>query len=185
MKIIAFAASTSTQSINKKLVSSVARQAQQTAQESGADVQLEILDLNDCELPLFSEDLEREIGQPQAASDFIAKLGSADYLIVSFAEHNGLYSAAFKNLFDWCSRQAGRNIYQNKAMLLLATSPGGRGGKSVLELATGMSPRFGGEVKASVSVPSFEENFDQESQTISNPEIAQQINAGIAALFAD
>lgn len=184
MNIIAFAASTSSQSINKQLVTSVARQAQQTAQESHDDVQLEILDLNDYELPLFSEDVEREIGQPQAATDFIAKLGSADYLIVSFAEHNSLYSAAFKNLFDWCSRQAGRNIYQDKPMLLLATSPGGRGGKSVLELATNMSPRFGGDVRASVSLPSFEENFDQQSQAVSNKEVAEEIAAGITALFS-
>gem|GEM_PF-3746323 len=32
------------------------------------------------------------------AHDFLAKLESADALVISFAEHNGSYSAAYKNL---------------------------------------------------------------------------------------
>ena len=177
MKIIAFAATTSTQSINKMLVTYVANLV------PNADI--EILDLNDYELPLFSEDLEREIGQPQAATDFIAKLASSDAIIISFAEHNGLYSAAYKNLFDWCSRQAGRNIYQGKAMLLLATSTGERGAKSVLALATEASPRFGGDVRASVSVPLFNDNFDQSSLTITNTEINTEIKSAIDSLISE
>ena len=176
MKVIAFAASSSRKSINKQLVTYTASRI------SNADV--EILDLNDYELPLFSEDVEQQLGQPQLASDFIAKLGSADVLLISFAEHNGLYSAAFKNLFDWCSRQAGRNIYQNKPMLLLATSTGERGGKSVLELATSASPRFGGDVRASVSVPLFDENFDRSKQVISKPEIIQELDQAFQKLLA-
>ena len=176
MKVVAFAASTSSKSINKQLVTYVVGRI--------PDSETEMLDLNDYELPLFSEDVEQELGQPQLATDFIAKLSSADALVVSFAEHNGLYSAAFKNLFDWCSRQAGRNIYQDKPMLLLATSPGARGGKSVLEIATTASPRFGGDVRASVSVPSFHENFDAEEQRISNDEIDAEIMDGINKLIA-
>ena len=175
MKIIAFAATTSTQSINKMLVTYVANLV--------LNAEVEVLDLNDYELPLFSEDVERQIGQPQTATDFIAKLASADALIISFAEHNGLYSAAYKNLFDWCSRQAGRNIYQGKPMLLLATSTGARGGKSVLELATSASPRFGGDVRASVSVPLFDENFDRTSLSIINSEINAELESAITALI--
>ncbi|MBT8113993.1 MAG: NAD(P)H-dependent oxidoreductase, partial [Arenicella sp.] len=148
------------------------------------DSEVELIDLNDYELPLFCEDLEREIGKPQAAADFLAKLGSGNAIIVSFAEHNGNYSAAFKNLFDWCTRQAGRDVYQNKPMLLLATSNGGRGGKSVLELATNASPRFGGDVRASISVPSFSENFDVERARVSNAEINQQLADAVKALIS-
>ncbi|MFT5612516.1 MAG: chromate reductase [Arenicella sp.] len=175
MKIIAFAASTSSQSINKALVSYVAKLV------VGAEV--ELLDLNDYELPLFSEDLEREIGKPKAATDFLRKIGSGDALIVSFAEHNGLYTAAFKNLFDWCSRQAGHDIYQSQAMLLLATSSGARGGRTVLDLASSMTPRFGGDVRAAVSVPLFHENFDLDSGVITNDEINLQIKSAISELI--
>ena len=174
-KILAFAATTSGNSINKKLVQYVAN--------SIANAEVEILDLNHYELPLFSEDLEQQLGKPQAATDFIAKLASADALIISFAEHNGMYSAAYKNLFDWCSRQAGRNVYQGKPMLLMATSPGSRGGRTVLELATAASPRFGGDVRASISVPSFTENFDQQAGEISNDKIKIEIDAALEKLL--
>ena len=70
-------------------------------------------------------------------------------------------------------------------MVLLATSPGGRGGKSVLELALSQIPRFGGQVKASVSVPSFAENFDADSGAISNDEIGAQLQAAVNCLFAE
>ena len=96
MKVLAFAASSSTKSINKKLVTYASSFLQ--------NVQVEILDLNDYELPLFSEDKEEEIGQPTFAINFLKKIGDCDALIISFAEHNGFYSVAYKNIFDWCSR---------------------------------------------------------------------------------
>jgi NAD(P)H-dependent FMN reductase len=40
---------------------------------------------------------------PTLATDFFNKLGTADLLVISFAEHNGAYSAAFKKYFDWIS----------------------------------------------------------------------------------
>ena len=175
MKIIAFAATTSRHSINKKLASYVANLV------PNADV--EVLDLNDYELPLFSEDIEKELGKPQLATDFLNKLASADALIVSFAEHNGLYSAAFKNLFDWCTRQAGREVFQNKPMLLLATSSGERGAQSVLELASAHIPRFAGDVKASISVPSFNDNFDLVENSISNDQINAQLTQAVGVLI--
>ena len=176
MKIIAFAATTSRHSINKKLARYVAHMV--------PDAEVEVLDLNDYALPLFSEDIEKEIGKPQIATDFLTKLGSADALIVSFAEHNGMYSAAYKNLFDWCTRQVGREVFQNKAMLLLATSSGARGAQNVLELATGQIPRFAGEVRASVSVPSFGDNFNLQSSSITDKEINTQLEQAISALIA-
>lgn len=179
MKIVAFAASTSSQSINKMLVTYVANKTASRV----ADANIDLLDLNDYELPVFSEDIEKELGAPKNATDFLAKIGSADVLIIAFAEHNGLYSAAYKNLFDWCSRQAGRAVYQDKPVLLLATSPGARGAKSVLELATSMSPRFGGDVRDSISLPSFHDNFDLHSQTLSNAAINEKIESAISKLL--
>jgi len=153
MKLIAFAASSSTQSINKKLVTYAASLLE------GAEV--EILDLNDFELPLFSLDREEQLGQPDLAKAFVAKLASGDAIMISFAEHNGSYSAAYKNLFDWCSR-LGQKVFQDKPMVMLSTSPGARGGASVLAAAVNSAPFFAGDVKASLSIPSFHENFDIE-----------------------
>ncbi|MDH3633210.1 MAG: NAD(P)H-dependent oxidoreductase [Gammaproteobacteria bacterium] len=175
-KVIAFGASNSSRSINKKLVT--------YAISLLDDVDVEVLDLNDYEMPLFSVDREDVLGQPDLAKAFLQKIADCDGLIISFAENNGTYSAAYKNLYDWVSRIQPK-VYRDKPMVLLSTSPGGRGGKSVLELALSQIPRFGGLVKASVAVPSFGENFDIEAGVITNDEIAGQIHAAISRLFAE
>ena len=53
-------------------------------------------------------------------------------------------------------------MFSDTAIVLLATSPGGRGGAGVLATAVQSMPHFGGIVKASLSVPSFNDNFNVE-----------------------
>ena len=166
MKIIAFGGSPSKNSINKKLATYAASLFE------NADV--EILDLNDFQMPLFSVDIEKEIGQHPLAQAFLDKIASADILVVSLAENNGNYSAAFKNVFDWCSRINGK-VFQQKSMLLMATSDGKRGGASVLEIAKNAFPRYGADIKATFSLPSFNDNFDVEKGKISNVELDTQL----------
>lgn len=173
MKTIAFAASSSSQSINKTLITHVASLLNDC----------EILDINDYELPLFSVDREAELGQPELAQRFFNQLGSADAIIISFAEHNGSYTAAYKNLFDWCSR-LNPKVYQGKSMLLLSTSPGKRGGASVLEQAVNSAPFFGGIVKASLAIPSFNQNFDIQLGQISDPELAHSLDVAVKSLIS-
>ncbi|MDV7340320.1 NAD(P)H-dependent oxidoreductase [Terasakiella sp. A23] len=166
MNVIAFAASSSQNSINKQLVTYA------TSLIKDADV--EILDLNDYEMPLFSVDKEAELGKHPLAQAFLDKIAGADAIVISFAEHNGCYSAAYKNLFDWCSR-INPKVYQDKPMVLLATSPGGRGGAGVLEFATKQMPFFKGDVKASLAIPSFNDNFDKESGVLKAGELHDQL----------
>ena len=176
MKITCFAASSSRASINKQLVTYAAGLIE------GAEV--EIIDLNDYELPLFSVDREAELGQPPLAQAFLDRIIGSDALVIAFAEHNGCYSAAYKNIYDWASRIQPK-VYQDKRMVLLATSPGGRGGSSVLDLALSQMPRFGGDIRASISVPMFFENFDVERKAITNPEIDLQLRAALKTIFRD
>lgn len=60
-------------------------------------------------------------------------------------------------------------------MLLLASSPGVRGGSSVLDIAVKRMPFQGGVVKASLLLPSFNENFDAVNGMISNKELNEQL----------
>lgn len=166
MKIIAFGGSPSKNSINKKLATYAASLFE--------NAEVEILDLNDYKMPLFSVDIEAQIGQHLLAKAFLAKIESADFLVVSLAENNGNYSAAFKNVYDWCSRIIGK-VFQNKPMLLMATSPGGRGGASVLEIAKNAFPRYGADIKATFSLPSFNDNFDLVNGKIANTEFDNQL----------
>ena len=166
MKIIAFGASPSKNSINKKLATYAANLFE--------DAEVEVLDLNDFEMPLFTVDIEPAIGKHPLAQTFLDKIATADILVISLAENNANYSAAFKNVFDWCSRITAK-VFQEKPMLLMATSPGARGGASVLEIAKKAFPFYGGNIKATFSLPSFEVNFDVENGKISNPELDKQL----------
>lgn len=83
-------------------------------------------------MPIFSPERELALGCPEQASRFFKKITEADAIIISFAEHNGSYTAAYKNIFDWMSRRD-MKVYQNKAVLMLSTSPGPSGhGKIII-----------------------------------------------------
>lgn len=175
MKLLAFAATNNSKSINKQLASYAASLVD--------DAEIEILDINDYELPLYSQDREQELGQPALARAFYDKLGQADAIVISFAEHNGSYTAAYKNLFDWTSR-IDMKVFQNKPMVLLATSPGAGGAKSVLSQAVNSAPHFAADVKASLSVPSFFDNFDTQSGELTNPELKDKLASAMSQLSA-
>jgi len=150
--IIAFAGTNSKNSINNSLA---------TYASSLVDsVEVSILDLNDFELPLYGIDYEIKHGIPDNAHKFLNHIKSTDGIILSLAEHNGSYSAAFKNIFDWMSRIES-NLWFNKPMLLMATSPGGRGGLSVLEIAEDKFPRMSANISSSFSLPFFQKNFSE------------------------
>ena len=151
-KVIAFAGSNSSTSINKQLASYAASQI------SNAEVR--VLDLNDFDLPMYGSDHEKEHGIPQLAHDFLEHIKNSDGLVVSLAEHNGAYAAVFKNIYDWMSRVDGK-LWNNKPMLLMATSPGGRGGQGVLEIASNTFPRMGANLISTFSLPSFYNNFSE------------------------
>jgi chromate reductase len=124
-KIIAFGASNSSRSINRQL-------AGWAAAESGLEFNL--LDLNDFDMPVYSIDREEQDGFPEEAVTFKKLILESDGIIISLAEHNGAYTVALKNIMDWISRLE-KGIWGFKPMLILATSPGGRGAKTVLEIA--------------------------------------------------
>lgn len=148
--ICVFAATNSTKSINKQLAIYAASLMQ--------GVQTDVLDLNDFEMPIFSPEREEQ-GIPELAGQFNARLAATDGLIISLAEHNGSFSAAFKNVFDWASRLEGDKGWKDKPVLLLSTSPGGRGGVGVLNHAIDLFPHFGMQICGSFSLPKFYETF--------------------------
>ena len=165
MKVIAFGASSSIHSINKKLATFTANLF------SGAEV--EVLDLNHYEMPLFSVDREQEFVHSEIISTFISKLEKADLLVISMAEHNGNFTAAFKNLLDWTTRVK-LKLFENKKILLLSTSPGSRGALSSLNLALERFPRHGAIILDHFSLPFFDENFN-DNLGITHPEFKKTL----------
>ena len=156
-KIVAFGASSSKKSINKDFATFVASQVK--------DVDVLVLDLNDFEMPIYSIDYENDNGIPKKAFNFKEKLKSANGIVISFAEHNGVYTAAFKNIFDWISRIE-KIVWYNKPMFLLSTSDGSRGAQTVLEIAYKRISRGNPHEIPIFSLPNFYDNFDNQKGII-------------------
>ncbi|MDW3195053.1 MAG: NAD(P)H-dependent oxidoreductase [Cytophagales bacterium] len=150
-RIVALGGSNSRNSINRQF-------AYWAASKTGID-NVELIDLNEYEMPIYSADLEKEQGIPESVHDLREMLESASGFVISLAEHNGNYTAVFKNILDWLSR-LDRNIWGNKPTLLLATSPGPSGGKSVLKIAKESFPYLGARVSGVYSLPAYHKNFN-------------------------
>ena len=169
MKIITFGASNSKNSINQQLAKYVANQFPAAT--------VDLLDLNDYELPIYGIDREKASGVPEAAIAFYEKIQSGDLVIISLAEHNGSYTAVFKNLLDWMSRHEVK-VFGEKRLFLLSTSPGAMAGKFVMDAALTRFPRHGAEIVAHFSLPSFSENFDPE-KGIKNEALSEELRVKI------
>lgn len=176
--VLAFAASNSASSINRKLVEHAARTFKA---DFMPDVVIETLDLNDYEMPIYSQAREQESGIPAKAQAFYDKIGKADGLMIAFAEHNGSYAAAYKNIFDWMSRIK-MAVYQNKPTAFFATSPGPRGGQKVLEFAVMTAPFFGAKVVGSQSIAGFGERFDDATGGLTHDDDVEAMNAALRAM---
>lgn len=158
-QILVFAGSSSSNSINQALVTSVAHQI--------VDHEVDIVQLRDYELPIYSFDIENVDGIPLHITRLKNKIDKADALIISVNEHNGTVSSFFKNVLDWLSRFDSKFL-AGKKVLLMSTSTGSKGAASALKYTEFILPKFGAEVVASFSFPYFNENFDLEKLKVTD-----------------
>ncbi|MDN3593556.1 NADPH-dependent FMN reductase [Zunongwangia endophytica] len=166
-RILGFAGSNSSKSINAQLVANLLNRL-------SADFKTEQIDIRDYELPFYGEDLENEKGIPNKAQDFAAEIEKNDAVIIAINEHNGSRSAVFKNLIDWVSRH-NRGFLTDKKILLVAASPGGSGAATAMAYAKTAFGIFGGDVVETLSFPNFYDNFKEGE--ITNSEIASEIDS--------
>ncbi len=125
-KILAFAGSARSESLNKRLV----RVAAEGAKAAGADVTL--VDLDDYPMPVYHGDLEAREGIPPSARALKTLFREHHGLLIASPENNASIPAMLKNSLDWVSRpdggQNGLVPYQGKVAALLSASPGVLGG---------------------------------------------------------
>lgn len=166
-KILCFGASTSSVSINQQLAEFVGNQV--------GNGKCSILSLRDYPLPLYSSDEEKAGGIPENVHKLKAIFDAADGYVIAFAEHNGSFTAAYKNAYDWVSRLDSK-VFADKPLLLMATSPGGRGGASVLAHASGLYSRGKEDKVLQFSLPSFSANFDAEQGGVIDSKLQDELN---------
>ncbi len=175
-KVLAFAGSNSSTSINKRLVDYVVSKLE--------NVNTKTLELSDYKIPMYSEDIEKNEGFPVAIQELKNEITASDGLVISVNEHNGGLSAFFKNILDWLSR-VDRSFFADKKMLLMSTSPGGRGAAGALDYVKNSFPRYGGVVVESFSFASFYENFDVENNVIKDPALTLGMEEVIASFIQE
>lgn len=172
-KLLALGSSNSRQSINQKFAKFV-------AEKLSDRYDVEVIDINDYEMPLYSVDREVD-GIPTQALDFAEKIDAVDLIVLSLAEHNGTHTTAFKNIYDWVSRIPGRKTWGGKDILLLSAATGPRGASTVREMTEKRLPWDGGNVVGSFGLPVFQENFDPKIG-IKDLELGEQLDTVISLL---
>lgn len=165
-KILAFAGSNSSKSINHQLLEALGKEVQ---------VDFELISLRDYEAPLYGVDLKNEQGVPESMKLLHEKMKSSDAIIVSAAEHNGSMTAVLKNTFDWLSMLE-KKFFLNKPTVFLSTSPGPRGGASALKHLVEIMPFRGAEIIGHMTIPSF-------SESVNNGELVPEVNEQIIPLI--
>jgi NAD(P)H-dependent FMN reductase len=133
-KIMAFSGSNSSKSINRALLRHAAGLIEQH--------EVTMVDLRDFDVPVFSEDLEEATGIPSSIQKLRAVFDRHDAFMIASPEHNSMMPAFFKNIMDWISRLDGK-IFQEKPVLLMSASPGGRGGQTNLANMQRIFPHWG------------------------------------------
>src|SRR5690606_19890529 len=163
--MLVFVGSNSSKSINVQLTKSVL---------IALDLKHEYIDLRLLDIPLFSEDLEQQIKSPKAIIDLKDKIDSADTIFITTNEHNGTISAFLKNILDWLSR-LNVKFLENKKVFILSASKGKRGGLGANETMQEMVQKFGCSTFQFFAFSSFSDNFDSNSQSITNQEFLNEI----------
>lgn len=121
MRILAFAASLRTGSLNRRLIAHAA----EIAEREGA--QVDLADFREFEMPLYDGDLERSAGLPPGAVALKRRVEMAEALMIASPEYNYSISGVLKNAIDWVSR-ARPMPWRGKSTYLLAASPSSMGG---------------------------------------------------------
>lgn len=148
-KILAFGASLSQTSINQQLAIFTASIVE--------SVNAEVIVLRDY-YPMAMYGMQEEM--PESAIALHKKFSKYDGFIISFAEHNGTYTAGFKNALDWMSTTGDQSgVFLKKPVLVMGTSPGPKGAQFVIEAAKNRFPWNGAGEILTYSLPSFNDNF--------------------------
>ena len=171
-KILAFSGSFSSESINHQLIG--------YATGMLSDASVTVIRLSDFDAPIYSKELEKTSGIPSGIVALRALFTEADAFLISTPEYNSSIPAGLKNTLDWISRMEG-SIFQDKPVLLMAASPGGRGGQGVLSHLTAVLPFWGAKTVNTFSLPRFAENFSD--GRITDTELDASLRSSIKELL--
>lgn len=118
-KLLALAASTRPDSMNKKLL------ALAVADAEAAGAQVTVLDYAECQAPVYLDNPAEPY--PQGAKRLSAAIAAHDGILIASPEYNWSIPGSLKNLIDWVSTSQPMPL-TGKTALLMCASPSIRGG---------------------------------------------------------
>lgn len=169
-KIILFAGSNSSKSINQQLIRYTATLIDGQSAE--------VIDLRDYDTPIYSSDIESESGIPDSITAFKSLIEGADAFVISLAEHNGNTTAFFKNMMDWLSR-AEMKAFGGKPVLLMSSSPGKGGAQSALASGKKALGYMAANIEYTYSLGGFYDKFDSASLILTDAEEQEKLKLAI------
>ncbi|WP_072682274.1 NADPH-dependent FMN reductase [Arcobacter sp. LA11] len=130
---------------------------------SEQNVETELINLVDLDLPLYNTIEEEKHGIPKSATDLAEKILSLNAFIVVAPEYNGVMPAVLNNAMSWTSRatENWRDAF-NEKVVGLATHSGG-GGTKVLQAMRIQFQHLGANILARELLTSYEKALNEDS----------------------
>jgi len=173
-RILAFAGSTRTGSLNQKLL----RVAAARARAQGGEI--DEVDLRDYPMPLYNGDLEAAEGLPDVVLRWKELLLSHGALLLACPEYNSSITPLLKNAIDWASRAAPGEgplaAFRGKVAGLVSASPGVLGGLRGLITVRSILGNIGVHVIPSqLALPKANEAFTPQGELV-DPGTAKRLD---------
>jgi NAD(P)H-dependent FMN reductase len=179
-RILAFAGSSRTGSLNQKLLKVAAARARSLG------AQVDEVDLRSLELPLYDGDLEAEHGLPESALRWKGMMNAHGALLLVCPEYNSSITPLLKNALDWASRAAPGEgpllAFRGKVAGLCSASPGALGGLRGLVTVRSLLGNIGVHVIPSqFALPKAHEAFTPQGE-LADAGAAQRLGAVLEEL---
>jgi chromate reductase len=134
----------------------------------------------DC--PSYNGDVQRDVGFPDAAAAFRARLEASDALVISSPEYNASLPGLLKNAIDWVSRFHPQPFHE-RHVLLMSASPSLVGGNRGVWALRVPFEHLGARVYPDMfSLAQAHLAFDDDGQ-IANEELSRRFAATIAGFI--
>jgi len=126
------------------------------------NVEAELINLVDLELPLYNTIEEQKNGIPEVAKDLAIKILSLKAFIVVAPEYNGVMPPVLNNAMSWTSRATDhwRDAF-NEKIIGLATHSGG-GGQKGLQAMRIQFQHLGANILARELLTTYEKQLDED-----------------------
>jgi NAD(P)H-dependent FMN reductase len=87
---------------------------------------VELIVYSIADIPLYSQDVEDELGIPKAVAEMKEVIAEADGILIATPEYNNSMPGVLKNAVDWLSRPPSdvRRVFGGKPVGIIGASPG-------------------------------------------------------------